>query len=177
MRTLQARECSKCGESKRLNQFYYHRTRKHYMSTCKECNSKICAEYQRGKRKAKNTGFIFTARAGEIRRTARIKGVPVTNDLSRCLKELWESQGGKCFYTGLEMSLSGYQAGNDQAVTVDRIVPSLGYVEGNIAMCCSIVNRMKQNMSCDELFDLCELLLNNKPRIQAALELHAKKEG
>lgn len=65
--------------------------------------------------------------------------------------DLWVKQGGKCYYTGVPMKLKGYATGDKHVATVDRIVPELGYVEGNIVLCCSIVNRIKQDLSLDEL--------------------------
>ncbi len=75
------------------------------------------------------------------------------------LRELWEQQQGRCHYTGRTMALTGYHAGNIHTATVDRQVPALGYVRGNVVLCCSFVNRMKQDFTLDELLDYCEELL------------------
>ena len=41
-------------------------------------------------------------------------------------------------------------------MTVDRVEHLKGYISGNIVLCCSIANRVKQNLSLIELFDLVE---------------------
>jgi hypothetical protein len=79
--------------------------------------------------------------------------------LEEHLQSLWE-KSKKCAYTGLEMSLNGYHS-DPLAMTVDRKEPSLGYVEGNIALCCSMSNRMKQNLNESELIDWCRRILNH----------------
>ena len=79
--------------------------------------------------------------------------------LGKYLLQLWEAQQGQCYYTGRKMLLRGYQT-EQNAVTVDRKVPALGYVEGNIVLCCSIVNRMKQNLTLGELLELFKELIS-----------------
>ena len=41
---------------------------------------------------------------------------------------------------------------NEYAMTVDRIIPSVGYVKGNVVLCCNIVNKIKTNLSLEQLF-------------------------
>ena len=36
--------------------------------------------------------------------------------------------------------------------SIDRIIPSLGYIPGNVCFCCAIVNRMKLDMPVDIFF-------------------------
>ena len=45
---------------------------------------------------------------------------------------------------------------HSQQMSVDRMVPALGYVAGNIVLCCLQVNMVKQNLSIDQLIDLLE---------------------
>lgn len=67
-------------------------------------------------------------------------------DLSReYLERLWESQGGKCYYTGLPMTL---EVGSDHTVSLDRLDNDRGYEVGNVVLCCRRVNAMKE---CDTL--------------------------
>lgn len=40
----------------------------------------------------------------------------------------------------------------------NRIDSSKGYIEDNIVLCCSIVNKIKQNLSIDELIEWCDLI-------------------
>jgi len=152
--------CTKCEKDKKINEFYYHKIRKIYMSSCMECNSKICDTYQKTKRKEKDINFLFRERATGIKHDKKRKGVIVMDKLGDYIIELWSKQNGKCYYTGTQMDVTGYKNNNPIAVTVDRIIPALGYVENNIALCCSIVNRMKQDLTIDELKMWCSKLIN-----------------
>jgi len=102
--------------------------------------------------------YIFYQRGYQIVRDCKDKdrsicGFSSAVELKSYLIELWKAQEGKCFYTKENMDLTGYPQGNPFAFSVDRIVPELGYVKGNIALCCSIVNRIKQDLSIQQLKD------------------------
>ena len=100
----------------------------------------------------KDPRYVFYQRAYTIIRDKRaVVGFASAPELKDYLMELWETQGGKCYYTGELMNLKGYAEKDKLAFTVDRLVPKLGYVRGNIALCCSIVNRIKQDLSISEL--------------------------
>ena len=163
--------CTKCKEEKLLEEFYYHRVRKYYMSSCKSCNKKASTKYQKETNYRESENYVFYQRAYKIKYDAKFRGdsvgangrngLEVMENLKDYLISLWKKQDGKCYYTGLEMSLTGYSDGNQKAFTVDRIDSSKGYIDGNIALCCSIVNKMKQNLSLNELYDWCELIQKN----------------
>ena len=76
-------------------------------------------------------------------------------DIGRYLLSLWEESEAKCYYTGKPMKLQGYHKNDPDAVTVDRKIPELGYVKGNIVLCRSIVNRMKQDMVYSDFIAMC----------------------
>jgi hypothetical protein len=102
--------------------------------------------------------YIFYQRSYTIlrdlrkgRRGSSPIGFKETRELSDFLQSLWVKQGGRCFYTDEPMKLKGYLDNDHHAFTVDRIIPELGYVDGNIVLCCNIINRIKQNLS---IYDL-----------------------
>lgn len=153
------KKCSKCKETKPLGSFYYHRQRKSYMSSCRSCNSKECVAYQRkGYRETEK--YVFYQRAYEIKRKCKLKKIPCMDELQDHIQGLWKASN-KCFYTGLDMSLVGYQH-NLYAMTVDKKNPKLGYVEGNIVLCCSMANRMKQDLTETELVEWCKLIIKHQ---------------
>lgn len=88
------------------------------------------------------------------------------DNLKEHLENLWLTQNQKCYYTGIEMNINGYKK-NPLAMTVDRIVPSKGYIEGNIALCCNMVNKMKQDLSLDELVNWCKLISTGIKSLQS----------
>lgn len=63
------------------------------------------------------------------------------------LHALWIKQDGKCAITNLQMELNSHkrEKANSFIVSLDRIVPELGYTNSNIQLICLAVNRMKWN--------------------------------
>lgn len=151
--------CFKCGVTKPKNQFYYNRDRKSYTSSCRQCNNNDQKDYV--KTKITDLGYITQSRAGEIRYRCKkdYHDREVAPNLKELLRQQWETQKGICFYSGLPMVLSNEYHTNGYVMTVDRIDSSKGYIEGNIALCCSLVNRMKQNMSLIEFKEMCKRIL------------------
>lgn len=145
--------CTNCNQEKPLTDFYYHRERRKHMNTCKICNSQKCLEYQQKKRAEGDPRRIMISRSGDIRRRAKLNGVPVMEKLGEYLFDLWNLCEGKCHYTGRPMAMGGR---DHDSVTVDRIKPELGYVEGNLVLCTHQVNRVKQDLSIEELLSLVE---------------------
>ncbi len=163
MKSLERKKvCNKCNNEKLLTEFYYHKRRKKFMNSCMECNTKICCSYQKKKRQEKDVNFLLRARAAGIKRDKKGLNIPIMENLSNYLLELWDKQEGKCYYTNTNMDISGYAKNNHFAMTVDRIIPELGYVKDNIALCCSIVNRMKQDLTINELKEWCQKILDFK---------------
>lgn len=159
-RKIATKKCSVCGKIKALRLFYYNHVRKEYMSNCKECGDKKSKAYY--KKNITNPQTIFQLRSTEIYRKCRIKKLPcVKKLLGRYLLKLWNESNQICYYTGRKMDLKGYPK-NPNAVTVDRVDPKKGYVEGNIVLCTSIANRMKQDLSYKDLFALCKEILRHR---------------
>lgn len=157
------KKCTKCHNTKPLTEFYYHRTRKHYMASCRECNNKKSQKYQTESNYRKTETYVFYQRAYEITRSAKNRkgGLEVMDGLKEHLIELWTTQDKKCYYTGVEMSLTGSHNGDKNAFSVDRIDSSKGYIKGNIVLCTFIVNKMKQDLTLNELYNMCDLIQKN----------------
>jgi len=163
---MEKKICTKCHKTLLMTEFYYHRKRKIYMSSCNKCNSRICNVYQRQSGYRNTEGYIFYQRAYEIKRRAQEKQLPVELDLNKYLAELWEKQKHLCYYTGKPMNFRGYHHGDPDSMTVDRVNPALGYSRGNIVLCRSIVNRVKQELSIDSLLKLMK-----------EIQRHQRKDG
>ena len=68
------------------------------------------------------------------------------------LLQLWERQGGKCFYTGRQLSP---EPNHPNTLSLDRQDSSVGYVQGNVVICIWDVNAMKQDLSHERFVELC----------------------
>lgn len=78
------------------------------------------------------------------KKNAKRKNVKFDLTLSY-MKELWEKQKGICPYTHIRMELS--RGKNPQQASLDRIDPSLGYIQNNVEFVCLFINYGKNGFS------------------------------
>ena len=100
----------------------------------------------------------------DARTRAKKKGVPFSVS-TKDIKALFDSQRGRCALTGVELSLKkgmGNGLPLPSAVSLDRVVPSLGYVDGNVRLICYVVNVMKGDRTDDDLFDWCQRVIDTQ---------------
>jgi transcriptional regulator with XRE-family HTH domain len=72
-------------------------------------------------------------------------------------------------------SLSGKQGGTDTSASIDRLVPELGYVPGNIRIISWRANRLKSNATHEELRTLADWLAKElAPKRSVIEELRAR---
>lgn len=145
------RECIKCKIEKELSEFYYHRQRKYYMSTCKTCNNKTSMVYHNTLKEINPVDSQLRSRASEIVRRSKHKKLPYDKKMYQVLKELYNEQKGLCYYTHLPLDHSGYQDSNPYCFVVDRKIPENGYVKDNMVFSCNAINKIKSTFSIDEL--------------------------
>lgn len=84
----------------------------------------------------------------EILRRARNRFKECDLDLPY-LKDLWESQEGKCPYTHLKLVLPIWNKTPDKRyeASLDRINSSKGYIKGNVQFVATPINYLKNTMS------------------------------
>lgn len=151
---MDKKTCSKCKEEKLLSEFYFSKRKGKCVGHCQKCRS----EYFRTKYKLTKS-WIFYHRAWNIKKQkGQGKGIPIMPNLKEHLVNLWEHQKGICFYTGRKMELAGFRT-NPNAMTVDRMNPNMGYVEGNLVLCCWIANRTKSKYTYEEVIAFCKDIL------------------
>jgi len=139
--------CSQCNEKKDSEDFYANRGGLH--SRCKPCYVERNKEYQA--RYRANNRFAIRMRA--VRARSLEIGVPfeITTEY---LESIWT---GVCpaLGTPLDMDALKHSEGHAQ---LDRIVPELGYVEGNVAWLSERANRIKDNATTSDLEGILEWL-------------------
>jgi hypothetical protein len=145
------KQCVECKEDKELSEFYYHRQRKYYMSSCKICNNKRSIKFYKDLKIINNLDFQLRSRASELTRRSKIKNLPYDIKMYQTLKEIYKNQNGLCYYTKIEMDTNGFKDDNPKCFVVDRIIPEKGYVKDNMVFCCNAINRIKSSFSITEL--------------------------
>ena len=68
------------------------------------------------------------------------------------LTTLFTQQEGRCYYSGLPMTVGGDP---DTTISVDRVDPSGGYTEGNMVLCINAINMMKKLHTVEQFTKLC----------------------
>jgi hypothetical protein len=66
-----------------------------------------------------------------------------------------------CPALGIELTIGAGPAHRDSAPSLDRVVPSMGYVKGNVVVISSRANRIKNDASAYELRRLADFLENH----------------
>ena len=84
-------------------------------------------------------------------------------------KNQWEAQKGVCYFSGVNLVLSNYTKINKSIIysaSLDRLNSDLGYVKGNIIWVSKGINYMKNTMTEDETWEMCNLICDyiNKKR-------------
>lgn len=142
--------CSRCRKIKPLQRFKttrYHKTdvKVGYLSFCRNCYNLQSQNKING-----NKLLRFKQITSRIKKRSKTKNIPF--DLSASyLLQLYEKQNGQCFYTGETMILKSTGQAKRLSVSVDRLEPEIGYVEHNVVLCCYIINRVKCDLSLNEL--------------------------
>lgn len=133
MKNIKGHHCKKCGEANPVN-FYAGRTRE-----CKSCKKKYTANrynndvmpleyhlYHASKQRAKRNGLPFNLELSDIT-------IPSV-----------------CPILGIEL-VKGNGGVHNASPTLDKVVPELGYVKGNVQVVSHLANTMKSNASAEHL--------------------------
>lgn len=129
--------CSKCKESKLLNNYYA----KNKNNMCKKCINTLDAIY----RDTKNGFFSMLARSCKNHSKRRLHRGDKNNRKSRgiyeinfeFLKNKYDEQNKKCYYSGIEMNINSYAIWK---CSPERLNDNIGYTEQNTVLVCSELN-------------------------------------
>lgn len=100
----------------------------------------------------------FTRLALNIRNRAKRKNLEFAINKELLIK-IWEGQEGKCALTGIEMTHEKGKGTIPTVASVDRIDPSKGYTPHNIQLVCNQANKMKQDLTKEQLKMWCSAVL------------------
>lgn len=92
---------------------------------------------------------------------AQKRGVPF--DIPRgTTKILFDRCGGKCEISGIPFRVTDTGVCSIYSPSLDRIRPEDGYVVGNIRLILHGINALKGEASDEDLYGICEGILNSK---------------
>lgn len=97
-----------------------------------------------------NLKRYFNRKAAIARDKAKKDGLAF--DLTgEALLMMYEAQNRLCFYTDRPMNPNAGRGKKRKSVSIDKIVPSLGYVLSNTVLCTTHANLIKNDQTLDEL--------------------------
>lgn len=146
--------CRKCNKKKKASEFPKGRDANGLYYICKPC--KVDNNTQLYRSKDPLTRWVDVSYCD-------IKGRAKRNELSFSLtkdflREKFTFQNGKCIYCDNEFDMNGTQTDKRKSPSVDRVIPTKGYVLSNVVLCCYRCNAIKQDASLSELTKLVEVL-------------------
>jgi len=159
------RICPRCNEKKHFKEFRKAKTKKTdgwiaQDGSKRKTDCLICERYEAAKRYRKNG---IHQRYNALRVNANKKNVPF--EISKeYLAKLFEEAPNKCPILGIELKVNDYSPGakdnkgdfRNNSYSVDRIVPELGYIEGNLIIVSDLANRIKNSATPDQVLKVGE---------------------
>jgi hypothetical protein len=143
----EGKSCRGCGAYKPKSEYYKNRKGLH--SLCKTCYIKRNSEYQ-AKYRSNNR---FAIRMRSCRARSKEKDLPF-NLTTEYLESIWT---GTCPAFGTTLNINS-KKGSEGHAQLDRIIPNLGYVEGNVVWLSERANRIKDDASLEDLERLIKWL-------------------
>lgn len=135
--------CNKCGNTKNESEFY----RPNRSSTCKECHLITTREYKRKKRESKEYRNIESIKQKERRfrmwqqtllHDCKHRKLEIDIDFEY-INDLFKKQKGKCYWFGVDL-IPSINKKHPQQPSLDRLNNELGYIKGNVILCCYSAN-------------------------------------
>ncbi len=165
---LDGRVCNHCKIEKKRECFFKHKRNKGNMySFCIDCvkikrkeyydkNRKKLLKKQRSKRTTREYKDKVNIKMKEYRKNNPLKmlvrwarGKCKKYGLPFNLKETDLEYTGKCLVFGTELKVGDENL--DNSPTLDRIIPELGYIKGNVQIISHLANRIKNNSTIEQL--------------------------
>lgn len=148
-------ECScDCGNT-------YSATTRHLNRKNNTVRSCGCDQYRSGRRHAQWAGHGPISGhwwSSHVKHSANCKG-RTGIDVSLTPKtayELFEAQGSKCYFTGVDLVISNKSGSN--TASLDRIDNTKGYHQDNVRWVHKTINMMKRTYSDEEFISWCKLV-------------------
>jgi hypothetical protein len=144
-------ECSKCHEHIPYEALGVIRPNGPARSTLSYCRK--CRTNQIIKNNKSSLDSYLQNRIRSIKTRAKTNQLAFELDVEY-LKQLYETQNGKCFYTDEKLELPIEEIKNTKnrhTMSVDKLIPELGYTKGNVVLCTVRANFIKGDLSLTEI--------------------------
>jgi len=144
------KRCFICGLWKDKSQFSKNlRNKIGLQAYCKTCiSNQRCpiSEIKDSQLDEENIIRFISCKLSELKSKCHKKNIPFEISFDYLL-DVWNKQNDMCYYTNIKMFHDEYKW---HSPSVDRKIPGLGYIKGNIVWCCNAVNSFKGLLTHDE---------------------------
>lgn len=140
--------CSKCGARKTEDNFLLNRRGTKYpykLSYCNECRKKQLYNYMN-----RDIKVFLSDRYNRLLLRANKHKIPITITKEDFIS-IYYKQNGKCFYTDINMVCKVGDGSNRYSMSVDKIIPELGYTKDNTVLCINKANTIKNDCTLEEM--------------------------
>jgi hypothetical protein len=141
------RKCSKCGKFYPVDHYETDNAGS-VRRTCCFCKKKANKQNYIDTKSSLEKAITYRCRYWKKR--AKDNNIQYDIDYDYVMSIL-QRQNYKCFYSGKEMLLDGNREDHNYSLSIDRVIPELGYVEGNVVFCVHKINLIKNNMTLKEI--------------------------
>lgn len=153
---METRTCSKCKQTKFVREFTPRPNRPvGWYSRCHSCKATSRKQRYHERRIENPTQQWSVLASNWTKDRAKKSGVVYALSSEYLQKELEESLN-RCRYCACELNFQATIKDRHRGPSVDRIEPSLGYIQSNVVVCCYRCNRIKNDATPDELIRLAE---------------------
>lgn len=140
-------KCSRCNEVKAINKFERIHVNSKYETRISYCSS---CRVRQSKTRDKNIEVAMHIRYHNIKSRAKRENIFFSLTKGH-ISDVYTNQQGKCFYTDIPLNYNDDAVSVEFILSVDKIIPSLGYIDGNIVLCTRRANTIKSNQSLSEM--------------------------
>jgi hypothetical protein len=153
------KHCNICNETKPLSEFFKANTKKAgYQYRCKSCATSYRVAYKKTKR-----GHL-SSYLSDSKQRAKEKNLPFDLDLKYL--ESITTDACPIFKTPFDWGRDSKGQGNERP-SLDRIIPELGYVKGNVAFISMWANSIKQDATEKELYAVADWIHERRKYVTA----------
>jgi hypothetical protein len=141
------RECSKCKEFY-PPECYEVDNSGSIRRMCYFCKREYSKQNYKNAKSTLEKSIVFRCRYWKNR--AKDSNITYSIDYDYVMNIL-QQQNYKCFYSDKEMLLDGNREDHNYSLSIDRVIPELGYIKGNVVFCIHKINMVKNNMTLEEM--------------------------
>jgi hypothetical protein len=141
------RKCSKCGEFYDVKLFASD-GEGGIRRCCIFCRKEYTKQNYEDTKSSLERAIIYRCKYWKKR--AKDENIPYNINYDYVM-DILQKQDCKCFYSDREMLLDGSREDHNYSLSIDKVIPELGYVKGNVVFCIHKINMVKNNMTLEEI--------------------------